>query len=58
MENQAAFMVFEGLMCATACVILNVFHPGELFRKSRGDKGNGSQSSTDATVDTEMVTLV
>jgi hypothetical protein len=38
MQNQAAFMVFEGVMCATACVVLNVFHPSEIFRKSRGDK--------------------
>jgi hypothetical protein len=42
MQNQAAFMVFEGAMCAIACVVLNVFHPGEIFRKSRGDEGNGS----------------
>jgi hypothetical protein len=42
MQNQAAFMVFEGVMCAIACVVLNVFHPGEIFRKSRGDKENGS----------------
>jgi hypothetical protein len=58
MQNQAAFMVFEGVTCAAACVVLNVFHPGKIFRKSRGNKENGSQSSTDATVDTEMVTLV
>jgi uncharacterized ion transporter superfamily protein YfcC len=58
MQNQAACIVFDGVMCVIACVVLNVFHPGEIFRKSKGDKVNGSRSSTDAAVDTEMVTLV
>jgi hypothetical protein len=58
MQNQAALMVFEGVTCAAACVVQNVFHPCKIFRKSRGDKESGSQSSTDATVHTEMVTLV
>jgi hypothetical protein len=53
-QNQAAFMVFEGVMC----VVLNVFHPGEIFQKSRGYEGNESQSSADATVDTKIVTRV
>ena len=57
-QNQAAFMVFEGVVCVIACVVLNIFHPGEIFRKSGGYEGNGSRSSADATVDTERVTRV
>lgn len=35
MRNEAAFVVFDGVMCVAACVMLNVFHPGEMFGKSK-----------------------
>jgi hypothetical protein len=42
MQNQAAFVMYYRVMCVVACVILNVFHPGELFGMSK-ERGVGTR---------------
>jgi len=34
MQNEPAFIVLDGVMCIVACVALNIFHPGFLFKQS------------------------
>lgn len=34
MENQIAFVIFDGVMCAIAVLAMNFFHPGFLFKQS------------------------
>jgi len=60
MQNQAAFVVCDGVMCVVACVVLNIFHPGEIFRmsKEKGGVVEGSGNSTSTDTNVEMETLV
>jgi hypothetical protein len=34
MENEPAFIVLDGVMCAVAVLVMNFFHPGFLFKQS------------------------
>ena len=34
MQNQASFIILDGVMCIVAVVTLNIFHPGFLFKQS------------------------
>jgi hypothetical protein len=60
MQNQTAFVVCDGVMCVVACVVLNVFHPGEIFgmSKEKGGLVEGSGNSTSTDTNVEMETLV
>jgi hypothetical protein len=35
MQNQAAFVVLDGIMCVVAVFALNFCHPGNIFQKSK-----------------------
>jgi hypothetical protein len=60
MQNQAAFVVCDGVMCVVACMVLNIFHPGEIFgmSKEKGGVVEGSGNSTSTDTNVEMETLV
>ena len=61
MQNQAAFVVCDGVMCAIACVVLNIFHPAGIFAMSKRKQGVieviGNSSSTETNYETEMEAL-
>lgn len=52
-NNQATFMVLEGLMMVIAAIALTVYHPGRSFQgkwaqmKSSFRKGDGATSTTE-----------
>ncbi|RDW58671.1 hypothetical protein BP6252_13147 [Coleophoma cylindrospora] len=41
MQNQVVFVVLDGVMCVIGCVVLNIFHPGAIFQKSKILMANG-----------------
>ena len=34
MQDETGFIVLDSVMCIIACVAMNVFHPGFLFKQS------------------------
>jgi hypothetical protein len=54
MQNQAAFVVCDGVMCVVACVVLNIFHPGEVFGTSKEMGGPGEGSGNSISTDTNV----
>jgi hypothetical protein len=51
MQDEVLFVILEGVMCVIACVVLNVFHPGTIFQKSKltlshTDSGVGDESGS------------
>jgi hypothetical protein len=46
MQNQILFIILDGVMCVVAALVLNVFHPGMLFKQSYATtKTEGNESS-------------
>ncbi|ODH49150.1 hypothetical protein GX48_04768 [Paracoccidioides brasiliensis] len=46
MQDQISFIIFEGVMCLVAAILLTAFHPGSHFPQMRSDyQAHGEQSS-------------
>ncbi|RDW57799.1 hypothetical protein BP5796_12600 [Coleophoma crateriformis] len=61
MQNQVVFVVLDGVMCVIGCVVLNIFHPGAIFQKSKilgwvTDGNMGTRSMGPTPLELQIVT--
>lgn len=61
MQDEVSFIILDGLLCFVAVVVLNVFHPGFLFKESYAtielEKNGVTHSETTTEVPVESVPM-
>lgn len=57
MQDQVLFVVLDGIMCIIACLVLNAFHPGAIFEKSKQVMLNGGIDDGGVVADTGAVDM-